>query len=177
MPLAPGFEEIEVIAVVDILRRAGVKVIIASTEDNPAEGRNKVKIVADASLDSVRDEDFDMIVLPGGALGTDNLKKDKRVKEILKRLYSHNKFITAICAGPTVLSAIGITDGKRITSHPGVRAEFKKEKLSDDRVVVDGKIITSQGPGTAIEFALKLSEILVGNQKTEEINKNIVGKI
>lgn len=175
MPLAPGFEEIEAIAVVDILRRAGVEVVIAATADNPAEGRNRIKVVADVRLDSVKDKDFDMIVLPGGVLGTENLKKDTRVKEIVERLYKKGKFVTAICAAPTVLSAIGITKGKRVTSHPGVRAEFKKEIISDDRVVIDGNIVTSQGPGTAIEFALKLVELLIDKDKAYEIKRAIVG--
>ncbi len=177
IPLAPGFEEIEALAVVDILRRAGIEVVLAGTADNPIEGRNRIKVLADASLDSVKGEDFDMIVLPGGAVGTENLKKDVRVKEIIERLYKKGRFITAICAAPTVLSAIGITEGKTVTSHPTVRAKLQKEKLSDDRVVVDGNIITSQGPGTAIEFAFKLIEVLLGKGKTAEVNKGVLARV
>lgn len=177
IPLAPGFEEIEALAVVDILRRAGIEVVLAGTADNPIEGRNRIKVLADASLDFVKGEDFDMIVLPGGAVGTENLKKDVRVKEIIERLYKKGRFITAICAAPTVLSAIGITEGKTVTSHPTVRAKLQKEKLSDDRVVVDGNIITSQGPGTAIEFAFKLIEVLLGKGKTAEVNKGVLARV
>src|SRR3989337_3913831 len=122
IPLAPGFEEID-----------------------------KIKFLADTSLDSLKDHDFDMIILPGGTVGTENLKKDVRIKKIVERLYKKGKFVTAICAAPTVLSAIGITAGKTVTSYPGVRNILQKEKLSDERVVVDGNIVTSQGPGTAIE--------------------------
>src|SRR3989338_4523292 len=96
MPLAPGFEEIEALAVVDILRRAGIEVVMAGTVENPIEGRNKIKVLADISLDSVKNQDFDMIVLPGGAVGTENLKKDFRVKEIIERLHKKEKFTTAI---------------------------------------------------------------------------------
>lgn len=177
IPLAPGFEEIEALAVVDILRRAGVEVVTAGTAENPIEGRNKIRVLADALLDSVKDQDFDMIVLPGGAVGTENLKKDMRVKEIVERLYKKERFITAICAAPTVLSAIGITAGKTITSHPTVRTALQKEKLSEERVVVDGNIVTSQGPGTAIEFAFKLVEILLGKEKVAEVNKGVLAKI
>ena len=177
IPLAPGFEEIEAIAVVDILRRAGVEVVTAGTAENPIEGRNKIRVLADASLDSVKDQDFDMIVLPGGAVGTENLKKDMRVKEIVERLYKKERFITAICAAPTVLSAIGVTAGKTVTSHPTVRTALQKEKLSEERVVVDGNIVTSQGPGTAIEFAFKLVEVLVGKEKAREVNKGVLAKI
>src|SRR3989338_4963495 len=102
IPLAPGFEEIEALAVVDILRRAGAEVLLAGTVDGPIEGRNKIKILADTSLDSLKDHDFDMIVLPGGAVGTENLKKDVRVKEIVERLYKKGRFVTAICEAPTV---------------------------------------------------------------------------
>src|SRR3972149_2214481 len=134
IPLAPGFEEIEAIAVVDILRRAGVEVVTAGTAENPIEGRNKIRVLTDTSLDSVKEQDFDMIVLPGGAGGTENLKKDMRVKEIV-------------------------------------------ERLSEERVVVDGNIVTSQGPGTAIEFAFKLVEVLVGKEKAREVNKGVLAKI
>jgi len=177
IPLAPGFEEIEALAVVDILRRAGAEVITAGTVENPIEGRNKIKVLADTSLDSLKDHDFDMIVLPGGTVGTENLKKDVRVKEIVERLYKKGRFVTAICAAPTVLSAIGITAGRTVTSHPTVRTKLDKEKISEERVVVDGNIITSQGPGTAIEFAFKLVEILFGKDKVVEVNKGVLAKI
>ena len=177
IPLAPGFEEIEAIAVVDILRRAGVEVVTAGTAENPIEGRNKIRVLTDTSLDSVKEQDFDMIVLPGGAGGTENLKKDMRVKEIVERLYKNGRFITAICAAPTVLSAIGVTAGRTITSHPSVRTKLEKEKLSEERVVVDGNIVTSQGPGTAIEFAFKLVEVLFGKEKAREVNKGVLAKI
>lgn len=177
IPIAPGFEEIEALAVVDILRRAGVEIIMAGTADSPIEGRNKIKVLSDASLDSVKENDFDMIVLPGGAVGTENLKKDARIKEIVERFYKKGKFVTAICAAPTVLSAIGITDGKTVTSHPTVRTKLDKEKISDQRVVVDGNIITSQGPGTAIEFAFKLVEVLLGKDKVAEVNKGVLARV
>lgn len=177
IPLAPGFEEIEAIAVVDILRRAGIDVLTAWTVDNPIEGRNEIKVLADVSLDSVKDHDFDMIVLPGGSVGTENLKKDIRIKQIVERLHKKDRFITAICAAPTVLSAIGITEGRTVTSHPGVRVKFNKEIISDNRVVMDGNIITSQGPGTAIEFAFKLVEVLLGKDKATEVNKGVLARL
>ncbi|HBR18215.1 MAG: hypothetical protein A3G39_06070 [Deltaproteobacteria bacterium RIFCSPLOWO2_12_FULL_43_16] len=177
IPLAQGFEEIEALAVVDILRRAGVEVVMAGTVDNPIEGRNRIKVLADAPLESVKEQDFDMIVLPGGAVGTENLKKDMRVKEIVERLYKKGRFITAICAAPTVLSAIGVTAGRTVTSHPTVRTKLEKEKISDERIVVDGNIITSQGPGTAVEFAFKLVEVLLGKEKVAEVNKGVLARI
>ena len=180
IPLAPGFEEIEALAVVDILRRAGVEVTMAGTEggpQNPIEGRSGIKVLADTTLDEVVDKDFDVIVLPGGALGTENLKKDKRVAAMVERIFKEGGFTTAICAAPTVLSAIGVTKGRRITSHPGVREELTGETYSDDRVVVDGNIITSRAPGTAIEFALTLVEALLGKDKAREVNAGVLARV
>lgn len=175
VPLAPGFEEIEALTAVDILRRAGAEVIVAGTVAGPVEGRSLIKVIPDALMETVSEEDFDMIVLPGGAIGADNLKKDPRVKKAVQDLYSKGKFVTAICAAPKVLSAIGLTEGRTITSHPSVRSEIKG-KLTEERVVVDGNMITSQGPGTAMEFAFKLVEILFGPEKAEEVNKGVLAR-
>ncbi|MCR4286649.1 MAG: DJ-1/PfpI family protein [Deltaproteobacteria bacterium] len=176
VPLAPGFEEIEAVAIIDILRRAGADVTVAGTVDSPITGQNRMKLHADISLDSINPSSFDMVVLPGGGVGTENLKKDARVKKAVEELFSKNKAVAAICAAPTVLSAIGITKDRTITSYPGARAGLKAKKISDERVVVDGNIITSQGPGTAIEFALKLVETLFGKDKAREVSEAVIAK-
>lgn len=175
VPLAPGFEEIEALTAVDILRRAGAEVTVAGTVAGPIEGRSLIKVIPDALMDSVSGKDFDMIVLPGGAVGADNLKKDPRVKEAVEELYKKGKFITAICAAPKVLSAIGLTEDRTVTSHPSVRSEVKG-RIADERVVVDGNMITSQGPGTAMEFAFKLVEALFGPEKAEEVNRGVLAR-
>jgi 4-methyl-5(b-hydroxyethyl)-thiazole monophosphate biosynthesis len=182
IPLAPGFEEIEALAVVDILRRAGIQVTIAGTVEGPVEGRNGIKVIPDTTMDKVNEhgpeaQGFDMVVLPGGAKGTENLKKDPRIKKVVEALFNEGKFTTAICAAPTVLSAIGVTKGRTVTSHPAVREELKAERVLDDRVVVDGNIVTSQGPGTAIEFAFKLVELLLGEEKAREVNKGVLARV
>lgn len=177
VPLAPGFEEVEALAVVDILRRAGAEVTIAGTVDGPITGRNKIRVLADAGLEKAFEADYDMIVLPGGAAGTENLKKDARVRQAVERLHQKGAFVTAICAAPTVLSAFGVSKGRTITSHPSVRGEFKTEKISEDRVVTDGNIITSQGPGTAMEFAFRLVEALFGQEKIIEVNKGVLARL
>lgn len=177
VPLAPGFEEIEALTCVDILRRAGAEVVVAGTIAGVIEGRSRIRVVPDTVMENAVDLDFDMIVLPGGAVGADNLKKDPRVKKVLERLYNKGRFVAAICAAPTVLSAIGITSGKTVTSHPSVRPELKEESVSDERVVVDGKIITSQGPGTAMEFAFKLVETLFGAEKVKEVNSGVLAQL
>lgn len=178
VPLAPGFEEIEALAVVDILRRGGVEVTMASTVDGPIEGKNGIRVIADATLDEALGGDYDMVVLPGGALGTENLKADDRVRVLVARLFEEGRFIAAICAAPTVLSAMGMTKGRSVTSHPSVREELEKTaSYKDDRVVVDGTIITSRAPGTAIEFALKLVELLGGAEKAREVNRGVLARL
>jgi protein deglycase len=175
VPLAPGFEEIEALTVVDILRRAGAEVTVAGTVAGPIEGRSRIKVIPDSIMEGVSGSDFDMIVLPGGAVGADNLKKDPRVKRVVEELYNKGKFVTAICAAPKVLSAIGITEDRTVTSHPSVRGEIKG-RITEDRVVVDGNMITSQGPGTAMEFAFKLVEALFSPEKAEEVNKGVLAR-
>lgn len=175
VPLAPGFEEIEALTVVDILRRAGAEVTVAGTVAGPIEGRSKIKVIPDALMDSVSGTDFDMIVLPGGAVGADNLKKDLRVKKAVQDIYDKGKFVTAICAAPKVLSAIGLTEDRTITAHPSVRSEIKG-KIIEERVVVDRNIITSEGPGTAMEFAFKLVEVLFGPEKAEDVNRVVFAR-
>ncbi|MBI5598647.1 MAG: DJ-1/PfpI family protein [Deltaproteobacteria bacterium] len=177
IPIAPGFEEVEAITVVDILRRAGAEVVTAGVVTGPIEGRNGVKVLADTTVDTVLDAAFDMVVLPGGAKGTENLKKDSRVKGIVEAHFKKGKFIAAICAAPTILSTIGITRGKTVTCHPSVTAELKGEKVTDDRVRVDGNIITSRSPGTAMEFAFTLAELLFGKEKAVEVNKGVIAKL
>lgn len=176
IPLAPGFEEIEALTAVDILRRAGAEVILAGTIDGPIEGRNRIRVAADITLDKAG-ADYDMIVLPGGAEGTENLRKDRRIKKIVQDLHARKMFVAAICAAPSVLSDIGITGDSVITSHPSVRRRLKARRISEERVVVDGNIITSQGPGTAMEFAFSLVEALYGPEKATEVNKGVLARI
>jgi 4-methyl-5(b-hydroxyethyl)-thiazole monophosphate biosynthesis len=175
--LAPGFEEVEAMAPIDILRRAGSDVVTAGTVDGVIVGRNGIKVLADKSLDAVMDDEFDMVVLPGGLEGTNNLKADGRVSRIIEHHDEHGRYIAAICAAPTVLLAAGIPDRHRLTSHPSVKSEFKPENYSDERVVVDGNLITSRGPGTAMEFAFKLVELLYGREKVEEVNAGVMARL
>lgn len=177
IPLATGFEEIEALAVVDILRRAGAEVVLAGLIAGPITGRNEIRVLADKGLDEALREKFDMIVLPGGAGGTRRLREDERIIKALQGLTAEGKIIAAICAAPTVLSVAGLTEGRRLTSHPGVRAKLKGAILSDERVVVDGNLVTSQGPGTAIEFAFCLVTILFGGEKAAEVNSGVLARL
>ncbi len=177
VPLAPGFEEIEAMTVIDILRRGDVKVIVAGTMDGPIEGRSKIKVVCDINISQVNPEEIDMVVLPGGQPGTNNLKKSPRVMSIIDNVHKKNKYTAAICAAPTVLSAIGILEGKIFTSHPGVQNELTMGQYSEERVVIDGNLITSRAPGTAMEFAMKLLEILCGHDEMEKVNKGVMAML
>lgn len=180
IPLAAGFEEIEALAVVDILRRAGIEVTMGDVTGDgqkPIKGRNGIFVMADCSLDEAVNDPFDMVVLPGGQPGTTNLKEDDRIKALIKKMHDDQKFIAAICAAPLVLSAVGIIDGKNITSHPGVKKDLSEVNYKDDRVVVDGHIVTSRGPGTAIEFAFKLVELLISSEKAEEVNRGVLANL
>jgi protein deglycase len=131
----------------------------------------------DDSLNHIMEKDFDLIVLHGGQPGTDNLRKDARVTQLLKKLDGLIKNIAAICAAPLVLMDMGIFGNRYISSHPSVQSDLRGINYRDDRVVVDGNIVTSKSPGTAMEFALKLLEILFGQERRDVINKGVLAKI
>ena len=181
VPLAHGFEEIETVTVVDILRRAGISVTVAGVETGSPpgaiEGRTGIRLVPDLSIDEVKASDFDMIVLPGGLKGTQTLQKDMRVARLLRSLQDNDRYIAAICAAPTVLAAHGMIAGRKLTSHPSVREQLSGAIYDEGRVVIDGRLVTSRGPGTAMEFAMALVEILMGQQKVEEINQGVLAKV
>jgi 4-methyl-5(b-hydroxyethyl)-thiazole monophosphate biosynthesis len=175
--LAPGFEEIETVTVVDILRRAGARVTLAGTEGVVTEGSRGMNLVADSHLSDVDADEFDMVVLPGGQPGTSNLQKDEKVKDILLQMGQGNKKIAAICAAPVVLHSVGLLENTNFTSHPSVKDQFDGIRYSESRVVVDGNIITSQSPGTAMEFSMKLVEILFDSARMETVNKGVMAKL
>lgn len=170
--MANGCEEVEALTVVDVMRRAGVKCDMVSIGDIEVIGDHNIKIIADKRIDDGLDE-YDLIVLPGGLKGTRNLQNSPKVIEAVKEFYK-NKMVAAICAAPVVLKTAGIVEGKNITSYPGFEAELKGcNYIDDENVVVDGNIITSRGPATAMTFAYKLLEVL-GNDKYKELSKGMM---
>ena len=177
VPLAPGFEEIEAVTVIDILRRAEIEVVVAGIEEGPIRASRGVTIVPDTVLEKVQNEVFDMIVLPGGLAGTERLKTDARVKRLIEAGVRNKKFTAAICAAPAILSEMGMIEGKRVTSHPSVKSRVRGGTYSDERVVIDGLVVTSRAPGTAMEFALKLVELLAGPEKVELVNQGVLAQI
>jgi 4-methyl-5(b-hydroxyethyl)-thiazole monophosphate biosynthesis len=158
--LAPGFEEIEAVTPIDVLRRAEVEVTIAGLQDGPITGSHGITIQPDTTLDKVSPEDVDMVVLPGGLPGADNLRNDVRVRDFIQKMDKARKYVCAICAAPMVLHAAGVIRDRAITSHPGVREVLAEHKYKEDRVVVAGSMVTSRGPGTALEFSLELVKLL-----------------
>ena len=171
VPLAQGCEELEAITITDLLTRAGINVVTAGLDQQIVIASRGMKLVPDNLLDDVLEKDFDMIVLPGGLPGADHLNNDQRIQTIVKRLAANNKYTAAICAAPRVLATAGILDGKHATSFPGALDQFPVKNLiyQETAVVVDGKVITSRGPGTAMDFALMLIEVLLGKEKRDEI--------
>ena len=178
VPIADGVEEIEAVTIIDVLRRAGVEVVCAGLTEKPVTASRKVKLVPDRSLEEAKDEAFDMVVLPGGGDGVENFKRDPRIEAILRGMNGRQKWVTAICAAPTLLAAYGLLEGKKATSHPSRRDQTAVEKVNyqEQRVVRDGHIITSRGPGTALEFAFKLVEVLCGGEKVGELKEAMVVK-
>ncbi len=177
--LAPGFEEIETATVVDVLRRCGVNVMIAGLASDAIEGAHGLKFVPDVSIEDVAVKDFDSVVCPGGNPGYVNLGKDRRVLATIKDAYFSNKLVAAICAAPTVLSDAGILKDKNCTIYPGMEAELKKGggKPQKDLVVEDGNIITSQGPATALLFALKVAERLVDKRTVKVVREKTLANL
>lgn len=174
VPLADGVEEMEAVIIVDVLRRAGWEVCAAALKSTVVTASRGVKIVADQLWDEINPASFDLIVLPGGAQGTENLRGDSRVLAALRDAALRGKITAAVCAAPLVLQEAGLLDGKKATCHPGAAAKLVATKRSDERVVTDGKVVTSQGAGTTFEFALALVALVDGQEKAGEIERAIV---
>jgi 4-methyl-5(b-hydroxyethyl)-thiazole monophosphate biosynthesis len=169
--LADGFEEIEALTIVDILRRSGVITITAGVSTNPITSARNVQLNADKHVNSIDCNDFDMIILPGGMPGAENIDQNKTVERLLQCFNKKEKYIAAICASPFILSNKGLLKDKKATSYPSFENQVNAKEYLDESVVVDGKIITSRGPATAAEFSFKLAELLVGQEKVEELKK------
>jgi 4-methyl-5(b-hydroxyethyl)-thiazole monophosphate biosynthesis len=172
VPLANGFEEIEAMAIVDILRRAGIRTDTVGVVGSVIESKHGVRVMVDKRLNQVVPEEYDGIVLPGGSPGYQNLARSARLIEILREFNHRNKLIGAICGAPSILAKEGLLDDKKATIYPGYERMLAHPR--NGPVVVDGNIITSQGPGTAIQFALKIVEKLMGQAKAERLKKELV---
>jgi len=184
VPMAEGFEEIEFVTIVDILRRAEVEVVTASLGKRegpgrymgPVQGSHGIRIIPDAALDDIHPEDFDAVVLPGGYPGFVHLGEDERVLTIVRRMDELGKYVAAICGAPSVLIKAGVVEGKKATIHPAGRKDLTDDQYVDDRVVVSGKLVTSKAAGTAMEFALRLVGELIGEERMRRLAEEILAE-
>jgi protein deglycase len=175
VPVADGSEELEMVAIVNVLRRSGASVTIGSvTDDLIVTGSKGVKLIADRRLSECAHEVFDLIALPGGMPGAEHLRDSPELIALLKSQADEGRLYAALCASPVVvLYPHCLLRGKRFTCHPKFAQGVSEGQLSTDPVVVDGNLITSRGAGTAVEFALTLVELLYGSQKVEEVCKGM----
>jgi len=173
VPLAQGVEEMEAVIALDGLRRAGWEVIGAGLRPGVVKASRGVQLVPDADWDSLNVEDFDALVIPGGSEGVDNLKADQRVLAAVRSLFQKGKLLGAICAGPLVLQAAGVLDGRKATCHPAVADQLISADYVNEPDVVDGHLITSRGPGTSFLFVLAIIEKIAGAAKALEVRQGL----
>ena len=169
--LADGFEELEAVAIIDVLRRAGIEIVSAGLHEGSVSSARNVKVIPDTIIDTITSDDFDMLVLPGGMPGAANLNADERVGGLIRDFNRKGKMTGAICAAPYVLANAGILDGKRVTSYPSFKDKLGPAIYEEKTVVEDGNILTSRGPGTALCFALAIVEKLAGKEKAQQIKE------
>lgn len=169
--LADGFEEIEAMTIIDILRRAGVDVVTVGLNSTTVDSAHRVRVMADKKLSDINPEDFDALILPGGP-GYRNLLNSSAVIELVKSFDKNKKLVAAICAAPAVLAKAGILEEKIATIYPGMESELPRPR--DAKVIVANNVVTSRGPGTAMEFALKLAEILTGANTAKKVREGMV---
>lgn len=175
--LAEGFEEIEALTVVDILRRAGVDIKTVSISDKKEViGSNGIRVVADALFDDIASEVSDMLILPGGVPGAFNLNDHQGLQSLLLKQHAEGKWIAAICAAPLVLGGLGILEGKKATCYPGFEEKLKGAVTTGTLTAIDGNVITGKGPAAAIPFAFSLVEHLCGNNAVEELQTGMLYK-
>ena len=176
IPLAQGCEELEAVTLIDLLRRAQIEVVTAGLKPGPVTASHGTVLVPDTDLDRALTRPFDMVVLPGGQPGATHLENDARIQTLLKSMAADGKYTAAICAAPKVLAVAGLLDGHHATCYPGSldAKQFPKIHLDQGAVVRDGRVLTSRGPGTAMDFALELITVLVGAEKRDAVEKALM---
>jgi len=178
VPLAAGFEEIEALTVVDILRRGDVEVVTAGLEPGLVTGRSGISVKPDAALDdALAGPAFDLVALPGGMPGSRTLRDDPRIISVLRRTHASGGWVAAICAAPIALERAGLLAGREATCHPGMAEELPEPSRDERRVVISGRVVTSRAPGTAMELAFALVRVLCGDAKAAEINTGVLAAL
>ena len=175
VPLAGGFEEIEALTAVDILRRAGVEVIVAGLAPGLVTGRSGIRVQPDAALDdALAGAPFDLLYLPGGMPGSTTLRDDPRIVAAIRRTHGEGGVVAAICAAPIAIARAGLLDERAATCHPSMAAELPAAARNPARVVVSDRIVTSKAAGTAMELAFALVRLLCGEAAAAEINEGVL---
>jgi len=176
VPLAQGCEELEAITITDLLVRAGVTVTTCGLDDIPVVASRGATLIPDTNIDEVLNKNFDLIVLPGGLPGAEHLRDNSALQALIKKQLAENRYLAAICAAPIALAKAGALKGRTATGYPGVLAALNDASitLSEKAIEIDNKIITSRGPGTAMDFALTLIELLEGKETRDRVNAQLV---
>jgi protein deglycase len=174
VPMADGTEEMEAVIVIDTLRRAKWEVVAAGMKKGVITASRGVKIVPDAAFDDVDPSTFDVLIVPGGAKGVENLLKEERLHEAIRRLHRAGKIVAAVCAGPLVLQQAGVLSGCKVTCYPDEAAKITQAQWMNEPVVIDGNIITSQGAGTCFKFALAIISKVDGLEKSQAIARGMI---
>lgn len=174
--LAEGFEEIEAITMVDVLRRVSIECDTCSIVEDKyyVTGAHGIEIKADKNINDINSKEYDCLILPGGMPGSENLKQNNVVIKMINEFNKENKIIGAICAAPIVLEEAGILSNKKVTSYPGFEKMLGDCNYIEDIVVEDGNIVTSRGPATALQFSLKIVEKLIGIEKSNELKDEMM---
>ena len=175
IPLAQGCEELEAITLTDLMVRAGFAVTTAGLDNKPVKASRGMTLLPDTDLDTALKQSYDLLVLPGGQPGADHLDDDQRLRQRLIEMSESGKYIAAICAAPKALAHAGILSGRRATAYPGTleKLELDDITISQDAIVRDGNVITSRGPGTAMDFALTLIEILSDRATRDRVEASL----
>ncbi len=175
LPLAKGFEEVEAISLIDVMRRGGITVVTTHIEsENLVLGANGITVQADVSIENINTDDFDMMVLPGGWDGTYALAENQKVQSLLREFKNRDKLVGAICAAPYALKTAGVL-GNNYTCYPSVEDEIKQEGYrSDKMVVIDGNVMTSRGPGTALCFGLEIVKRVMGEENYKAVKEGML---
>lgn len=175
IPLAEGFEEIEAVTPVDILRRAGIRVIVAGLEGTSVAGAHGLTVQCDMTMSEAKGIPCDAVVLPGGMPGAKNLAASSDVTDVLEMTRQRGGYLTAICASPAyVLGAQGFLDGHKAVGYPGSEGKAPGIEFGTQSVLTDGKVITSRGAGTAIDFSLAIVTALMGKEKADQLAASII---
>lgn len=173
--LANGFEEIEALATVDILRRAQIPVeTISISDEKTVTGAHNVPVIADTTFQQANFSDVEVLILPGGMPGAKNLNEHEGLKQLVTKFNGEGKQVAAICAAPIVLGGLGLLKDKRATCYPGFEAELTGAQATGESVVVDGNITTGKGPGLAFDFALRLVEQIAGLKTRQEVQNGLL---